>query len=96
MTILYRCLKVFQDLGIDIPISSQPEKDTSQVVITTDVAEIGALSADTIIVHPKSHKKQSVNRTISLVSTAFLNKLKPIIIEGGVIIDKHPSDGEKE
>ena len=56
MTILDRCLEVFQDLGIDIPISSQPEKDTSHVAIATDVTEIGALGADTIIVHPKSHE----------------------------------------
>ena len=58
MTILNGCLEVFQYLGIDIPISSQPEEDTSKGVITTDVTEIGALGADTIVVHSQFHKKQ--------------------------------------
>lgn len=83
MTILNICLEVFQDFGIDTPISSQPEKDISQGIITTDNTEIGALVADTIVVHPKSHKKQCVNRTLSPVLTAFLEELKPVNIEGG-------------
>ena len=53
-TILDKCLDVCQNFGTDILISSRLEEDTSQ---SADVAEIGALGADTVVVYPKSYKK---------------------------------------